>query len=142
MANFKYAFDKTVKAEGGYVNDPNDAGGETYLGISRKNHPTSKMWKIIDETKKKYGTKGLGSVLKTNKTLDGIAEDIYKKQYWDVLKLDKVKSQKIAEQLFDMGVNAGPVTAIRLAQKVLRMPMTGKITDDLIKKLQTYEPTT
>ena len=39
MANFKESFDKVILAEGGYVNDPDDAGGETYLGISRVNHP-------------------------------------------------------------------------------------------------------
>ena len=39
MAKFDEEFDKVILAEGGYVNDPDDAGGETYLGISRKNNP-------------------------------------------------------------------------------------------------------
>ena len=35
MANFDIAYRRTSRFEGGYVNDPKDAGGETYNGISR-----------------------------------------------------------------------------------------------------------
>lgn len=38
MAEFNIAFQKTLTHEGGYVNDPEDSGGETYKGISRNNH--------------------------------------------------------------------------------------------------------
>ena len=31
MANFDIAFRRTISAEGGYVNDPDDKGGETYM---------------------------------------------------------------------------------------------------------------
>ena len=36
MADFRLAYKKIEAAEGGYVNDPDDKGGETYKGISRK----------------------------------------------------------------------------------------------------------
>ena len=39
MADFNDAFDETMGHEGGYVNDSNDAGGETYRGISRRFNP-------------------------------------------------------------------------------------------------------
>ena len=40
MAYFGDAFKKLSIKEGGYVNDKDDAGGETYRGISRKyNNP-------------------------------------------------------------------------------------------------------
>ena len=48
MANFNEEFKKVILVEGGYVNDPDDAGGETYLGISRRYNPNSKIWNIID----------------------------------------------------------------------------------------------
>ena len=51
MADFRESFNKVILAEGGYVNDPDDKGGETYLGISRVNHPYSTMWDIIDAIK-------------------------------------------------------------------------------------------
>ena len=52
MANFNIEFEKLILAEGGYVNDSDDAGGETYLGISRKNNPNWSGWKLIDSIKK------------------------------------------------------------------------------------------
>ena len=34
MAKFIISFQKTVTNEGGYINDPDDLGGETYKGIA------------------------------------------------------------------------------------------------------------
>lgn len=141
MANFHNAFIKVIKAEGGYVNDPDDKGGETYLGISRRNHPDSSMWAVIDDTKKRnpgISNKNLTTILKQNPRLDATAKLIYKTKYWDVLKLDDVYSQKIAEQMFDMAVNAGVSTAIKLAQRILDMKDHGKYTNELHKRLSEY----
>lgn len=54
MANFGDAFKKLSIKEGGYVNDKDDAGGETYRGISRKYNPTWQGWNMIDQYKKHY----------------------------------------------------------------------------------------
>lgn len=69
MANFNEEFKKVILVEGGYVNDPDDAGGETYLGISRRYNPNSKIWNIIDNVKKQYGIKGINNRLKIIKKL-------------------------------------------------------------------------
>ena len=138
MANFDIEFDKLILAEGGYVNDPDDAGGETYLGISRKNNFTWKGWKIIDEIKKKYGTKGITSILKKDSNLTESAKQLYKEKYWDCLELDDIPSQDIAHQLFDTCVNAGRTTAITIAQQVLMMTVTGKWSDELKYNLMQY----
>ena len=37
-----------MEHEGGYVDDRDDRGGETYRGISRNNFPDWKGWKKID----------------------------------------------------------------------------------------------
>jgi len=41
----------TLDLEGGYSNDIDDAGGETYAGISRNNFPDWYGWTIIDDLK-------------------------------------------------------------------------------------------
>lgn len=138
MANFKESFDKVILAEGGYVNDPDDAGGETYLGISRVNHPYSKIWDIIDSIKKEYGTKNINNRLKQDARLIKEAEHIYKSKYWDVLYLDEVPSQRIAHQLFDDAVNRGVGSAIRVAEHVMGMTPTGKFSDALLTNLRKY----
>ena len=113
MANFKEAFEKVVYNEGGYVNDPDDAGGETYMGISRRAHPNSIIWKHIDKITAKYKTaKTITKYLKQNKELTKEIECIYKCDYWMVFNLDKEKSQKLANQIFDSAVNIG-VTATK-----------------------------
>lgn len=138
MAKFDKEFDKVILVEGGYVNDPDDAGGETYLGISRKNNPKWVGWEIIDDIKKKYGTKNITSRLKKDVALTNSAKLLYKQNYWDVLELDDIPSQGIAHQLFDTCVNCGKTTAIRIAQQVLMMTITGKWSDELKYNLMKY----
>lgn len=138
MAKFDKEFDKVILAEGGYVNDPDDAGGETYLGISRKNNPKWVGWEVIDDIKKKYGTKNITSRLKKDVALTNSAKLLYKQNYWDVLELDDIPSQDIAHQLFDTCVNCGKTTAIRIAQQVLMMTITGKWSDELKYNLMKY----
>lgn len=52
MADFKTAYKKIEAAEGGYCFDPDDAGGETYKGISRRANPNWNGWISIDAIKK------------------------------------------------------------------------------------------
>lgn len=138
MADFDIEFDKVILAEGGYVNDPNDAGGETYLGISRKNNAKWKGWSIIDSIKKTYGTKNINTRLKKQTTLLNYAKDLYKEKYWNCMFLDEIPNQDIAHQLFDTGVNCGISTAIKLAQNCCNIAQTGKWSNELKNKLIAY----
>lgn len=137
MAKFDIEFDKLILSEGGYVNDPDDAGGETYLGISRKNNPKWIGWEVIDDEKKK-GLKNITARLKKDKALTNSAKLLYKQNYWDVLELDDIPSQSIAHEMFDTCVNCGKATAIRIAQQVLMMTVTGKWSDELKYNLMQY----
>ena len=53
MADFDKALELTLKAEGGYVDDPDDPGGETYKGISRSRNPKWQGWINVDLLKAK-----------------------------------------------------------------------------------------
>lgn len=80
MANFDKEFEKVVFVEGGYVNDPDDAGGETYLGISRKNNPKWSGWISIDQLKKHH-PKNFKKLLKQTPELTAKAKCLYKEKY-------------------------------------------------------------
>lgn len=101
--SFFLAFKRTIGVEGKYSNNPNDSGGETMYGITKRvavaNGYTGEM-------------KNLSLVR---------AADIAKVQYWDLLNLDKIDSlsSEIAVELFDTGYNAGIATAGRFLQRAL-----------------------
>lgn len=139
MAKFDEEFDKVILAEGGYVNDKDDSGGETYLGISRKNNPKWDGWRKIDAVKKKYGTKNINSRLKKDISIIESAKAYYKQYYWDILELDDIPNQNVAHQLFDTCVNCGKTTAIRIAQQCCMMTITGKWSEELKYNLMQYE---
>lgn len=136
MANFDTAYKKVIKAEGGYVNDPDDRGGETYLGVARNFHKNSIMWKYVDEVKavnKGASNSKLTAELKKDSRIDEEVKKIYKTKYWDKVSGDKVRKQKVAEQMFDMAVNSGVPTAIKLMQRVLGLKENGIINEEFIK---------
>jgi len=109
MANFNKAFDITMGHEGGYNNDPDDVGGETYRGIARNYHPHWSGWNIIDDTKPHID----------HVQLDPHVREFYETKFWDVNLLDNFDSQDIANEMFDTGVNMGSGRAARFLQECL-----------------------
>lgn len=134
MADFKTAYKKIEAAEGSYCFDPDDAGGETYKGISRRANPNWDGWISIDAIKKSHPTTFKG-ILKKTPELEKKVQDLYKDKYWDCFELDDVPNQLVAEQMFDTAVNQGQTAAIKFAQRVLDLRETGKWSLDLLNKL-------
>lgn len=91
---FDGVFDRLIGHEGGYVNNPNDPGGETNWGISKRAYPDVDI---------------------KNLTRDG-AKAIYKRDFWDRLNADTLYDG-VAYQLFDFAVNSGIETAVRYLQR-------------------------
>jgi len=76
----------TLKWEGGYVNNPDDPGGETNMGISKRSYPNEDI---------------------KNMTIER-AEIIYFNDYWLPTGCeDENVSPKLALALFDTAVNCG-----------------------------------
>ena len=101
-------FNKAVKIilhhEGGYVNDKRDPGGETNFGISKRAYP------LVDIK---------------NLTIEE-ATDIYYKDYWLAASCEKMNYSS-ALNVFDMAVNAGVGTSIKLMQRALNVKDDGYI---------------
>jgi len=100
---FLEAWEETGRAEGGYVNDPSDSGGETNHGITkrvaRENGYMGDMRDLSEE----------------------IAQTIAKREYWDVMKLDEVAIiyPKVAAEMFDSGFNMGTTAPQKFLQRSL-----------------------
>lgn len=104
MSAFDLAFDRTLGHEGGYVNNPDDPGGETKYGISKRANPDVDV---------------------RNLTL-AQAQWIYRQRYWLPLHADAMP-ESAAIQVFDAAVNHGIKPAIRMLQRALGVPVDGVI---------------
>jgi lysozyme family protein len=93
---FETAFDRLLGHEGSYVNDPNDPGGETNWGISKRSYPHVNIKAL---------------------TRDGAAA-IYREDFWDRIHADTLPDS-VAFQVFDFAVNSGVSTAIRYLQRAV-----------------------
>ena len=120
MQNFKEALDKTLVYEGGYANDEDDAGGETYKGISRRYNPSWYGWNIIEKVKLETPEE-FPRNLDDNIELQKLLADLYKQLYWDRFWGDAIPSHEITEKLFDISVNLGVKRAVIYLQEGLNL---------------------
>ena len=123
MADFQIAYAITLGHEGLYSNDPNDSGGETYKGISRKHNPTWPGWQHIDNfinVFKLIQGNELNSGLSKILNLQTEVTKFYFDNYWVKAKLNNLP-QPIANEIFDTGVNQGLNRAVSYFQKSLNI---------------------
>ena len=124
MADFNVAYNITMGHEGGYANHPSDTGGETWKGISRNNWPKWAGWPLVDRTKNEKPAKSLHALnlsLSGNPELNRYVLNFYKRHFWDVYSLDMVKSQAIANEMFDSAVNMGIEVESKFLQRALNL---------------------
>ena len=128
MADVKKYAKWVLKWEGGYVNDPLDAGGETNKGI------TIATWKAagydVSEKIPEVVTKSNKKYKNVTKSLYEMTDEqfikILKEKYWDKWQADKIKSQSVAEMLVQWVWGSG-ITGIKEAQKVLGVVPDGVV---------------
>lgn len=137
MAEFKPAFEKTIAHEGGYVNDPDDPGGETYKGVARKIHSKWLGWHIIDLLKRQSG---FPANLDTNEELQAEVENFYEIQFWNRISGSLIAEQAVANSIFDFAVNAGTSTSSVLAQAVAETPADGVIGKNSVEAINRMDP--
>jgi len=113
LANFEISFRKTKRLEGGYSNRKADAGGATNYGITKLTAMRHGYFKSM-----KYFTLAQ-------------AKKIYKKSYWDNLKLSDIRSQKLANKIFDVHVNCGGVVKKFLQRSLNVFNKYGRLYPDL-----------
>lgn len=117
MANSEEAINKTLVHEGYYSNNAKDRGGETYCGISRRNFPDWEGWSAIDKFKSEYGLPRFNQQIPQ---ADKFVDDFYVRSFWNPLKGGEIKSQAVANVIFDTAVNCGVRFAVLVAQEVAR----------------------
>ena len=91
---FNEIIEQVLEHEGGYVNDPNDLGGETNFGITKRFYPDVDIKNLTKEQAKK----------------------IYHQDYWRRNKCDVIPT-RLRHIYFDMCVNQGKGTAVKVLQR-------------------------
>jgi lysozyme family protein len=103
LENYAYSFRAVLKFEGGFSNDAHDPGGATNLGIIQKEYNSYRDRKGLNQQSVRLITQNE-------------ANEIYKIQYWDALRLDDFPAG-IDFVIFDAAVNNGVGAAPKFAQR-------------------------
>lgn len=132
MASFSEAYKLTDKHEGGYQNMASDKGNYTKSG---KQIGTN--WGISAKTLEGYLGRepSLQDMVNLPKST---AMSIYKKYYWSPYKLDELKSQDVANNLFDASVNQGQGTMLKVFGEALGISQLKSVNSDTISKANSW----
>lgn len=103
-SSFKPAVERVLRAEGGYVNDPADPGGETKYGISRRAYPALDIAALTEDD----------------------ARAVYRRDYWDACRCDLLPAP-LDWLVFDAAVNQGVQAAGKMLQGAVGVAVDGKI---------------
>lgn len=103
MKSIDQLIDELIQREGDYVNHPADRGGPTRWGITQE------------------VARGTGYAGDMREFPRSTAAELYKRTYWFRPGFDLVakRAPRLAEELFDTGVNMGPLTAAKFLQRAL-----------------------
>lgn len=114
-----------MKSEGGYVNDPDDAGGETNFGV------TKSAWS-------EYVGRPIYAGEMRALTLDKVKQ-FYKTKYWDAVKGDQLPAG-VDYLVFDFSVNAGITQASKFLQRCVKAEQDGKIGGHTLTLVNAEDP--
>lgn len=97
---FNLVIERVLSIEGGYVNHPEDPGGETKYGISKRSYPSVDIKNLTREA----------------------AAEIYYRDFWPFCRGHKLV---MLYQLFDSAINHGQGNTIRILQRALKVADDG-----------------
>lgn len=114
--NFDTAFDRLLGHEGRYSNDPDDPGGETNWGISKRSYPALDIKNLTREQ----------------------AKQIYLNDFWTAGQMEQFHPA-IAFQVFDAAVNHGIRRACKLLQQASGTVQDGVIGAVTVKAIRSRD---
>lgn len=110
--NFAEALTRVLEVEGGYSNDPEDKGGETFAGIARRFWPEWLGWALIDAGRDAGG-------VNMTPTLYTLVFEFYRIHFWNRVRGEELG--ELAYEVFELAVNTSVHTASILLQEALNL---------------------
>lgn len=121
---FQLGLSFVLRWEGGekYTNDPQDPGGETKFGISKRAYPDVDIKSLTRQE----------------------AEVIYRRDYWEKVGCDKMDNSDLAIVVFDAAVNCGVGRVRSWLDELVKAKESGNLVKDdsrwmLQRRIQYYK---
>lgn len=118
MSVFDQAVEAVLLHEGGYSNNPHDAGGETNFGICKRSYPNVDIKHLTRDE----------------------AIEIYRRDFWKPYM--ELLPPCIAVKTFDMAVNMGEKRAIKLLQRAAGCDEDGQIGPVTLASVKVWDANT
>lgn len=118
ITNFDFTMKNLLADEGGYVNDSNDAGGETKYGISKRAYPNEDIASLTEDR----------------------ARFLYRRDYWDRFKGDAIISAEKASAIMSACVNFGVGAGVKLVQIAIGSKQDGIMGSNTIRQVNDMDP--
>lgn len=122
--NFDRAMQHVLKEEGGFVNHPQDPGGMTNLGV------TKRVWE-----------EWVGHPVDEKQMKALVATDVvplYQRKYWNATRCSDLPAG-IDLCVFDTAVNSGPGRAVKLLQGCLGVSADGAIGNNTLAAVSQFK---
>lgn len=112
--NKRFIINRYSAIEGGYVNDPNDLGGETNHGVTKG---------LTDYPRVNEGLKKLGWNGKMKDLTKEMAFWVYETEFWNKMRCDDLLAihPLMADKVFDIGINGGRIRGVGFLQEFLNV---------------------
>lgn len=119
-----------LRHEGGYTNNKSDPGGATNYGIS---------FRFLYKYGIDINNDGEVNVKDITDLTINDAIKLYYNYFWSPMNLGNINNELLKLHLFDMGVNAGTKTAVKILQRMLGTVPDGIIGNNTLNAIQTYK---
>jgi lysozyme family protein len=113
MADFMQALEYLCEHEGSWTDDPADPGGPTAWGVT-----AAQLEEFKRVTGEPFNENPVNQVLRT--LSQALAGTVWFKTVWNPLHLEEIKSQALANKIFDVAAWLGPTQAATCAQRAAR----------------------
>lgn len=148
MSDFKLAYKKMILAEYSdredlFVHHHNDESGYTVGGIYQSMNKNAIDWNFVNEIvllcgdgkKTSQGIRRASKMIYNDDLIQFQVFNYFKANYWDMIRLDELHSDKVAQEIYMAAVLYGTTRSVKMAQKLAMVKEDGLIGDITLKAL-------
>lgn len=116
--------------------------GLTYMGIYQSAHHELELWDKVNQLLEENDgdVEKVSQILYNDDEVTAYVYDFYKRKFWDSMRLDEIANDHTAYEMFIFGVNTHPITAAKVAQRIVGVVADGAIGSKSLAALNSFDP--